>query len=129
MSRQRPASLAVAALASIAALSIATDAHSAGAAQPLAGEVEEVQIPLNPLPFDLKGYLRRPNGAGPFPAVVLVPSCGRFGSSVDRDWGEALSSWGYVALTLDIFTAHGMPVEIPVRIRRVLTSLRTPIVA
>jgi dienelactone hydrolase len=70
--------------------------------------VERIQIPLTPLPFDLTGYLRRPNGAGPFPGAVLVPACGRFGSSVDRTWGETLSSWGYVALTLDIFTAHGM---------------------
>jgi dienelactone hydrolase len=70
---------------------------------------ESIEIPLNPLPFELEGYLRRPNGAGPFPGVVLIPACGRFGSSVDRDWGEMLSSWGYAALTLDIFTAHGMP--------------------
>jgi dienelactone hydrolase len=109
MSRCRPASLAIAALASIAALPIATGVNSAGAAQPPTGGVEEVQIPLNPLPFDLKGYLRQPNGAGPFPAVVLVPACGRFESSVDRDWGEPLSSWGYVVLTLGIFTAHGIP--------------------
>jgi dienelactone hydrolase len=70
---------------------------------------ERVQIPLTPLPFDLSGYLRRPDGAGPFPGVVLIPACGRFGDSVDQYWGETLSSWGYVALTLDIFTAHGLP--------------------
>jgi dienelactone hydrolase len=70
---------------------------------------ESIQIPLNPLPFDLNGYLRRPSGTGPFPGVVLIPACGGHGSSVDRTWGEILSSWGYVALTLDIFTAHGIP--------------------
>lgn len=69
---------------------------------------ERIQIPLTPLPFDLNGYLRRPLGAGPFPGVVLIPACGQFGSSVDNSWGETLSSWGYVALTLDIFTAHGI---------------------
>lgn len=79
------------------------------AEEPSAEPAESIQIPLTPLPFDLNGYLRRPNGAGPFPGVVLIPACGRFGSSVDRYWGETLSSWGYVALTLDIFTAHGMP--------------------
>src|SRR5437868_3623641 len=70
---------------------------------------EVVEIPLNPLPFDLKGYLRRPNGTGPFPGIVLVPACSRLGSSADQGWGETLSSWGYVALTLDIFTAHDIP--------------------
>jgi len=109
MSRGRLASLAMAALASIAASLIATGLGSAGAAQSSASGVEELQIPLNPLPFDLHGYLRRPNGTGPFPGVVLVPACGRFADSVDQNWGETLSSWGYVALTLDIFTAHGMP--------------------
>jgi dienelactone hydrolase len=69
--------------------------------------VEIVEIPLNPLPFVLKGSLRRPNGAGPFPAFVLVEACR--GSYVDREWGETLSSWGYVALTLEIFAAHGIP--------------------
>jgi len=65
---------------------------------------EEVTIPLNPLPFDLRGYLRRPDGNGPFPAVIILAACGRFVSSVDHDWGEAISSWGYVTLTLDVFT-------------------------
>jgi dienelactone hydrolase len=94
---------------SIAALLIAAALGSAGRAQPSVSGVEEVQIPLNPLPFDLKGYLRRPNGAGPFPGVVLVPACSRLGSSADQGWGETLSSWGYVTLTLDIFTAHDIP--------------------
>jgi dienelactone hydrolase len=109
MLRWGPASLAAAAPASLAALLIAAALRAACAAEPSTSGPEVVQIPLNPLPFDLKGYLRRPNGTGPFPAVVLIPACGRFGSSVDRDWGEALSAWGYVALTLDIFTAHGIP--------------------
>ncbi len=76
------------------------------AEESFAKPAETVEIPLNPLPFDLKGYLRRPNGAGPFPGVVLIPACG--GSYVDREWGETLSSWGYLTLTLDIFTAHGL---------------------
>jgi dienelactone hydrolase len=108
MSRS-PASLALAVPASIAALLIAAGLGSAGRAQPSASGAEEVQIPLNPLPFDLKGYLRRPNGAGPFPGVVLVPACDRFADSVDQDWGATFSSWGYVALTLDVFSAHGIP--------------------
>lgn|SRR6185312_1498523 len=108
MSRS-PASLAMAVPASIAALLIATGLGPAGRAQSSTSGVEEVQIPLNPLPFDLKGYLRRPNGTGPFPGVVLVPACSRLGSSADQGWGETLSSWGYVTLTLDIFTAHDIP--------------------
>jgi dienelactone hydrolase len=69
---------------------------------------ETVEIPLNPLPFVLKGSLRRPQGEGRFPAVVLLPACGHFVSSVDRVWGETLPSWGYVTLTLDVFTPRGV---------------------
>jgi dienelactone hydrolase len=108
MLRPRPASLASAALIPIAALFLATGLCSVGLAQQPTGRAEEVKIPLNPLPFEVKGYLRRPNDAGSFPAVVLVPACGRFVNSVDQDWGQLLSSWGYVALTLDVFTAHGI---------------------
>jgi dienelactone hydrolase len=69
---------------------------------------EAVEIPLNPLPFVLKGILRHPEGGGRFPAVVLLPACGRFADSVDQQWGQTLSSWGYVALTLDVFTPRGI---------------------
>src|SRR5690349_9841838 len=91
---------------SIAVMLVAAGLGSTGAAQPSTSRVEAVQIPLNPLPFDVKGTLRRPNGAGPFPAVILVPACERFVSIDDRNWGEALASWGYVVLTLDVFTPH-----------------------
>jgi dienelactone hydrolase len=79
------------------------------AAQQVASPAEKVLIPLNPLPFDVKGYLRRPSGAGPFPGVILIPSCDRFVTNTDQDWATTLSSWGYVALTLDVFTPHRVP--------------------
>lgn len=69
---------------------------------------EQVTIPLDPLPFDLKGDLRHPNGNGPFPAVIILPACAAFMNSADEGWGEALASWGYVALTLDVFTGRGI---------------------
>jgi dienelactone hydrolase len=96
------------ALMSIAVLLVGLGLGSTGAAQQSPGRVEAVQIPLNPLPFDVKGILRRPNGAGPFPAVILVPACDRFVAIDDKNWGEALASWGYVVLTLDVFTPHGI---------------------
>jgi hypothetical protein len=48
----------------------------------------EVTVPLNYLPFDLKGYLKRPDGNGTFPAAILLPACGAFINSVDQTWGE-----------------------------------------
>lgn len=69
---------------------------------------EKITIPLAHLPFDVKGNLRRPIGGGPFPAVILLPACGAFMNSVDQGWGQALASWGYIALTLDIFSPRGI---------------------
>ena len=100
MSPRRAASFA--ALTAIAGMLFVAAPCLPSAARP----AEQVLIPLNPLPFDVKGYLRRPEGAGPFPGVILIPACDRFVNDADQDWGASLSSWGYVALTLDVFTAH-----------------------
>ena len=69
---------------------------------------EQIEISLSPLPFDLKGFLRRPEGTGRFPAVVLLPACGEYARLVDEDWGARISSWGYVALTIDGFGPRGI---------------------
>src|SRR5262249_4763991 len=76
-------------------------------AEELSGHpAETVDIPLDPLPFVLNGSLRRPDGRGPFPAVILLPACGRLTRSVDQVWGRTLLSWGFATLTLDVFTAR-----------------------
>ena len=96
------------ALMVVAALAASTLLVPLHAQQPATKPAEAVEIPLNPLPFVLKGLLRRPEGEGPFPAVLLLPACDRFVGSADREWGQALSSWGYVVLTLDVFTSRGI---------------------
>ena len=55
---------------------------------------EPVEISTSPLPFDLRGLLRRPARTGRFPAVVLLPACGGYAGLTDEDWGARLSSWG-----------------------------------
>ena len=73
---------------------------------------EQIEISLSPLPFDLKGFLRRPEGTSRFPAVVLLPACGEYARLVDEDWGARISSWGYVALTIDEFrSARNYPLR------------------
>jgi dienelactone hydrolase len=78
------------------------------AQQPVVPPVEMVQIPVSPLPFILKGLLRRPQGAGRSPAVVLLPACGEYAKPLDHDWGARLLSWGYVTLTIDGFGPRGI---------------------
>jgi dienelactone hydrolase len=54
-------------------------------------------------PLTLRGYLRRPDGVGPFPAVVLLHGCNGFAGQLDQNWGMKIAAWGYVTLTVDRF--------------------------
>jgi dienelactone hydrolase len=56
---------------------------------------------------DIQGYLTRPKGSGPFPAVVLLHSC--LGLPANRAAiGDMVASWGYVALFVDDFATRGV---------------------
>src|SRR6185312_6260171 len=55
----------------------------------------------------VRGYLTRPEGAGPFPAVILLHSC--LGLPAERaSIGARIASWGYVALFVDDFATRGL---------------------
>jgi len=55
----------------------------------------------------IEGYLTKPSGDGPFPAVVLLHSC--LGLPLDRSAiGNMIVSWGYVALFVDDFGTRGL---------------------
>jgi dienelactone hydrolase len=69
--------------------------------------VVEFESPLAS-PQPLQGYLRRTNGAGPSPAVVLLHSCNGDWRRLDRGWGLRIASWGYVTLTVDSFGPRGI---------------------
>jgi dienelactone hydrolase len=80
----------------------------ASAAPPL-HQAERTNIGANPprRAPDVQGYLTKPKGHGPFPAVVLLHSC--LGLRADRrSITSTLASWGYVALFVDDFTEHGI---------------------
>jgi dienelactone hydrolase len=56
---------------------------------------------------DIQGYLVKPKGAGPFPAVILLHSC--LGLPSNRRAIEAsLAASGYVALFVDDFSTRGL---------------------
>jgi dienelactone hydrolase len=55
----------------------------------------------------INGYLSKPSGQGPFPAVVFLHSC--LGLPVDRNAiGTMIASWGYVGLFVDDFATRGL---------------------
>jgi len=50
--------------------------------------------------IELRGKILKPEGKGPFPAVVLLHGCGGI-VSCDYNWANELVQWGYVAFILD----------------------------
>jgi len=55
---------------------------------------------------ELSGWLYRPDGEGPFPAIVLAHPCNGV-SAHTHTWGHLLASWGYVVLAPDSFGPRG----------------------
>jgi dienelactone hydrolase len=67
-----------------------------------------------PAPPDvvIDGYLIKPEGAGPFPAVVLLHGCSGLAPSFRQApaasrWIRDLLTWGYAVLAFDSFAARG----------------------
>lgn len=58
-------------------------------------------------PQSISGELRLPQGAGPFPAVVLAHGCNG-NASMERSWGAQLREWGYATFVLDSFRGRGI---------------------
>jgi dienelactone hydrolase len=59
-------------------------------------------------PFsNARAELFRPEGAGPFPAMVILHGCSGIGPH-DRAWARELASWGYVVLLVDSFRPRGV---------------------
>jgi len=60
-----------------------------------------------PTPGDrLQAYLARPEGKGPFPALVVMPGCAGLSAYVKEALPRLLASWGYVALVVDSLTTR-----------------------
>jgi dienelactone hydrolase len=57
--------------------------------------------------LNIRGYVAKPEGRGPFPAVVLLHSC--LGLPANRQSIETeVTGWGYVALFVDDFSGRGL---------------------
>ena len=48
----------------------------------------------------LLGYLARPAGDGPFPAVVVLRGCSWYSARGSLELADQLQDWGYVSLTV-----------------------------
>lgn len=55
---------------------------------------------------EIKGWMYRPAGAGPFSGVVLAHPCNGVTGHTDI-WGKLVASWGYVVVAPDSFGPRG----------------------
>jgi len=80
-----------------------------------AGAISEPSITTsasNGTAEQLPTTLLKPDGAGPFPAVVIMHDCSGLGarsSGAPGRWGKELLALGYVVLIPDSFTTRGHP--------------------
>ncbi len=66
-----------------------------------------------PAPKRVQGYIQKPDGRGPFPAVAVLHGCAGMGSLFDPHrkqnfWPDLLVSWGYAVLLVDSFVLRGV---------------------
>lgn len=72
---------------------------------------QSVQFPTAVLPgittpATIKATIAKPEGPGPFPAVIVLHDCGGINAK-DQSWAKRLASWGYVAILPDSFGSRG----------------------
>jgi len=54
------------------------------------------------------GFLMKPVGDGPFPAVVALHGCNGLSAGTRDRWSDRAVAWGYAVLFVDSFTARGV---------------------
>lgn len=87
---------------------------------------ERITIPAAALKIDAAVY--RPEGAGPFPAVIALHGCGGLWNKLGQpsarhaDWGERLSKMGFLVVLPDSFSSRGLGSQCGVADRTVRAS-------
>jgi dienelactone hydrolase len=80
-----------------------------GGGAALAGSLVEFPNLSDPAPpAHLLGYLARPDGPGPSPAVVVLHGCSGFSAAGSLQLADQLKDWGYVALMVDSLGPRGL---------------------
>lgn len=63
--------------------------------------------------FDLRGVLLKPQGNGPFPAVIISHGAGGNAAGYSRNIASAMVTWGLVCIATNYTHAGGVPVGAP----------------
>ncbi|CAN1490086.1 COG0412 Dienelactone hydrolase and related enzymes [Rhabdaerophilaceae bacterium] len=79
----------------------------------------------------LKALVMKPEGAGPFPAIVALHGCGGLNArdgkptARHRDWGQRLIAAGYIVVFPESFLSRGLGPQCNVRDRTIFPRDRT----
>src|SRR5664279_5371739 len=68
---------------------------------------ERGETPSGP-PDSIEAYLSKPDGSGPFPAIVYLHGCGGLSERTRHRIAELMTAWGYVSLAVDSFATRGI---------------------
>jgi len=69
---------------------------------------ERGETPANAPDATIEGYLSKPDGSGPFPAVVYVHGCSGLSTNTRKRVAELMTGWGYISLVVDSFASRGI---------------------
>ena len=56
----------------------------------------------------IDGYLSKPDGGGPFPAIVFLHGCSGLTLTTRERIADRMTGWGYVTLSVDSFASRGI---------------------
>ena len=90
----------------IRALAIAFLVLFAGSASAQSVSFPSIAVGSSAAGPEVKGWIYRPAGPGPFRVIILAHSCAGANSHTDI-WGKLLVSWGYLVLAPDSFNPRG----------------------
>lgn len=57
---------------------------------------------------DIPATLGRPDGQGPFPAIVMIPACAGLTETLSADWARTLAAAGYVTIAIENLRPRNM---------------------
>jgi dienelactone hydrolase len=69
---------------------------------------ERGEMPTGAPATTIEGYLSKPDGSGPFAAVVYLHGCSGLFESTRKQVAELITGWGYVSLAVDSFATRGI---------------------
>src|SRR5262245_27166190 len=56
----------------------------------------------------IEGYLSKPEGSGPFAAIIYLHGCDGLSENARRYIAQLMTGWGYVSLAVDSFATRGI---------------------